>query len=135
MTDEHVITAVKDVLEGCRGRDQAITSQELSEQLGGIDNVDSTPKTRSIIRDVMQRYNLPIAGSPDGYFIIQTGEEYRNAQNRLSNRIDGIKHRKTVLQDAWEADESPNPQKSVTRFHQEPLPNVHRRMLPTPDNT
>lgn len=106
----------KAILETCVGRDNAITSQELSERLGGLDELDSTPVTRRLVRDVIAEYRLPIAGCPDGYFVVQSATTYEDAQARLDARIQGILERKELLATAWARSERPDPQHDLDAF-------------------
>lgn len=107
MTEEVdlVEKAAEIFLDGHTGKGNEITSQELSDRLGGVDHLDSTPNTRqNVIIPVMERYGLPIVGSPKGYYVAQSVDEYESAQDRLSARIAGIENRKELLRKCWEGE-------------------------------
>lgn len=101
-TPRPILQEARSILEQHVGKDNAITSQELSERLGGLDTLDSTPNTRAVIRDVMEAYQLPIAGSSDGYYIVSGPDEYTDAMALLNSRIDGIRERQQLLAEAWQ---------------------------------
>lgn len=91
-------------MENHVGHLNPITSQELSERLGGIDSLDSTPNTRTLIRELTRQRNIPIAASPDGYFIITSKDELDSYMERLETRIEGIERRKDDVVMAFNED-------------------------------
>lgn len=100
-TPTQVVREAYRILKRHTGRDDAITSQELSTRLGDLDSLDSTPQTRKVIREVLDEYQLPVVGSPDGYFVPLRRSEYQKAQARLTQRVEGIQQRQRLLEDAW----------------------------------
>lgn len=119
MSDElprQAIREAKAILKTHVGRSNPITSQELSTRLGGLDTLDSTPNTRRVIREIIEEYQIPVVGCSDGYFVAETTEEYHNAQERLTSRVDGIAERKALLAEAWARSERPDPQAALGAF-------------------
>jgi len=105
------------ILKQHRGRDDPITSQELSDRLGNLDHLDSTPQTRAVIRAVLEEYQLPVVGSPDGYFVPERRSEYQKAQARLTQRVEGIQERQTLLVEAWnQAEENGDVQQALEQY-------------------
>lgn len=100
VSDEHVARA-KAILKDHVGEANAITSQELSDELGGLDSLDSTPQTRAVVREVIAQHRLPVAGSANGYFVVASEDEYDAAIETLESRIIGIVERKTLLRLAY----------------------------------
>lgn len=100
VSTEHVERA-RDILEDHVGEANAITSQELSDELGGLDSLDSTPQTRMVVREVLAQHQLPVAGSSNGYFVVASEDEYDAAIETLESRIIGIVERKSLLRLAY----------------------------------
>lgn len=117
MTDDEVVREAYRILREHRGRDDPITSQELSTRLGDLDSLDSTPTTRAVIREVLEEYKLPVVGSSDGYFVPYRRSEYQQAQARLTQRIEGIRERQSLLAEAWaEAEERGDVQPALEEY-------------------
>lgn len=87
---------VKEMLLNHRGSDDPITSREINEEISE-DTVGSFPNTRSIIRDIMVEDEIPIAGSSQGYYVIETEEELSEYVDNLDQRVLNITERKTYV--------------------------------------
>lgn len=79
------------------GSDNRITSRELSDRLGNLDHLDSTPETRTIIRGLVNEYGLPVVSSTKGYFMVSNQEELEQYIDDLNSRIMGIEKRRDSL--------------------------------------
>ncbi len=88
------------VLTAHVGKENSITSGELSEALGGIDTLDSTPNTRAAIRELVCEYNMPIGSYHGGYYLLSDGDEAQSCIETLSTRAAGIHRRMSALNKA-----------------------------------
>ncbi len=114
---EQVVREAYRILRQHTGRDDPITSQELSTRLGNLDQLDSTPQTRKVIRQVLDEFELPVVGSPEGYFVPLRRSEYQKAQARLTQRVEGIQQRQRLLETAWaKAEERGDVQPSLEAY-------------------
>lgn len=79
-----------------RGSDNPITSREINEEIGA-DNIGSFPSTRAIIREIMIEDQIPVAGSNQGYYVIETEEELSEYVDNLEERVLSISDRKYAV--------------------------------------
>ena len=105
MSEDEVREQVRELLLEHRGADNPITSREINE-IVDLDQVGSFPSTRAVIRDIVLEERIPIAGSSQGYYVIETEEELENYIDNLENRITNIAERRYgVLRAVREWDE------------------------------
>ena len=97
--DATIETAVR-VLLSHTGADSPVTSRELSEELGGMDTLDSTPNTRELIRYLVAVEGYPIAAGSTGYYMLSDEDELLEYLSSLQNRIQGIQQRQQNVIDA-----------------------------------
>lgn len=90
------IVAVAEILAEHRGRDNAVSSQEIADKTG-LDTSDSTPRTRGVIRKLQRQYDWPVAATNQGYFLISQKGEARTYLDNLDNRIRGIEKRQDAV--------------------------------------
>jgi hypothetical protein len=90
---------VKELLLDHRGKDNPISSREISEQLKK-DEVGSFPETRMMVRDIMLEDQIPIASCNRGYYVVETEEELKDYVDQLESRILGVSERKFAVQRA-----------------------------------
>lgn len=102
-TPDPLTDGLYDLLTTHRGRDNAITSGEIADELGITDGT-ANPTTRFAIRDLIQSTGLPIAGSPNGYFVIDSRQELRDYITRLEQRKAGIDARIHHVRNAYQTD-------------------------------
>lgn len=98
---ESDLMTVAHILSTHRGSEQAVTSQEIAD-LTGLDSLDSTPRTRGVIRRLSEEHGFPIGASSNGYFLIADGDEADEYLETLNTRIQGIVKRKQTVQNAIE---------------------------------
>ena len=92
-----------EILQDHRGKENAITSEELSDRLGGIDRLDSTPKTRmQLIRPLLVEHGYPVASWGGGYFLLSSEEEKEEYIAHLQDRIAGIEERIDSVEQAFD---------------------------------
>jgi hypothetical protein len=77
-----------------RGRTKAdaIHSGALADELG-IDDGEANPKTREVIRMLMDERGLPVASANCGYWLIESREQLETYKDNLQSRIQGIQER------------------------------------------
>jgi len=92
---------VWDILKRHVGKDNAITSAELSEHLGGIDDLDSNPQTRKIIRGLIFKRNKPIGSGSQGYWVMASKGELEETFAQLNQRKHAITARQDALLEGW----------------------------------
>lgn len=99
MTDPSTaeMDAVEEVLEQHVGEAASITSGEISEKVGGMDTLDSTPNTRAVIRALVHRRGLPVVADTDGYYLVNTEEELTAYMDNLIQREKRIAERRTAV--------------------------------------
>jgi len=91
------------VFEELRGRNskaEAITSGELAEKLN-VGDGEANPKTREIVRDVMESHDLPIVSCNSGYYVADSLAVVEDELESLNGRIAGIEQRKQRLVGAY----------------------------------
>lgn len=90
------IIAVAEILSEHRGSDNPVTSGEIADKTG-LDSLDSTPRTRGVIRKLSRQYDFPIGASTKGYFLIERRGEAQEYLDDLDGRIQGIEQRKNAV--------------------------------------
>lgn len=103
MTDATLRQQVADVLSAHKGRENAISSKQIMHELG-IDDAEARPNTRKLVREVIREYNLPVASTSDGYFVIDDADELEAELGSLDGRIEQIEERKRLIVAAWNKD-------------------------------
>lgn len=106
MSARDVKEEVKDLLLEHRGADDPITSREINAHVN-LDSVGSFPSTRAVVREIVMEDEIPIAGSSNGYYVIETEDELEGYLENLENRITNIAERRYgVLKAVSEWDEA-----------------------------
>lgn len=98
---EHLREQIREMLLEHRGSDDPISSREISDELG-IDEVESFPVTRGLIKEIVEKDNVPVAGSSQGYFVIETEDELEDYFETLDARAMNIVQRKYLVKEAAE---------------------------------
>lgn len=97
--DGDLLDAVEEELRG-RTKDDAIHSGELADKVG-IDDGEANPKTREVIRTLMEERGLPIASANCGYWMLESDAQLRIYVNDLRGRIAGIEERIEMVQENY----------------------------------
>lgn len=84
--DRDTLAAGAAILVEHTGKGDYITSEELSDRLGGLDTLDSTPKTRALIRRLTYEWGMSIAANSNGYYMMESEAELREYQAFLRKR-------------------------------------------------
>lgn len=95
------LIAVADILSEHRGADNPITSGEIAD-MTGLDSLDSTPRTRGVIRRLEVEHDFPVASGGEGYYLVQELSEMRDYLTNLEKRKQGIKQRQAAVKSAVE---------------------------------
>lgn len=96
---EHLRDQIREMLLEHRGSDNPIKSREISNELG-IDEVESFPVTRGLIKEILKEDKIPVAGSSQGYFVIETEEELQDYLDNLDSRAMNTIQRKYLIKEA-----------------------------------
>ena len=100
-----MIGQVRDILLLHKGKKNRITSSEVADALGIVENV-TYAKTHALIFDCANTYGLPLAADTKGYYLITCQKEYDDYIKNLNSRISGIEERIRVITQnyaGWEA--------------------------------
>lgn len=91
-----MIKRIRDILLLHEGKRNPITSAEVAKKVG-ITEDDTHAKSRALILKCAKQYNLPLAASNKGYYLIVEQEEYEEYMNNLDVRSAGIEERKRII--------------------------------------
>lgn len=94
---EQMLDAVEEILWRHVGEESAITSGEISDKLGNVDAVDSTPRTRGMIRELVFNREVPVVASTKGYYVVSSEDELDDYSANLANRAERIKDRRSAV--------------------------------------
>ncbi len=96
--DEEIET-VRRMLLNHWGRDDQISSREINQVIE-VDNVESFPTTRKIVRNRLMEDGLPVASGGDGYYLIKSQEELENEIESINGRVAKILQRRMKVAEA-----------------------------------
>ncbi|MCL9818392.1 hypothetical protein [Natronocalculus amylovorans] len=96
---KHLRDQIREMLLDHRGSDNPISSREISDELG-IDEVESFPVTRGLIKEILKEDKIPVAGYSQGYFVIETEEELEDYLDNLDSRAMNTIQRKYLIKNA-----------------------------------
>lgn len=82
-----------------RGPENAISSKELAERVLGDEDRDST--VRNYIDDVIEAFRLPVGNCEDGYFVIQSDDQFRRLMEQYESRRQSATERMRALSRAY----------------------------------
>lgn len=92
-TDDPVDKQAYELLRGRTSPEEAITSGEISERLK-INDTEANPKTRKLVRELIEDHDLPVISCHAGYYVASTTAEIEEHLSQLDSRIAGIQERK-----------------------------------------
>lgn len=84
------------------GSDNAITSRDIQSLLM-VNDTESRPETRKLVRSVMRKTNVPIGSNNGGYYIIATADDLDEYMDRLDETIMGTMKRSNEVFQAFYA--------------------------------
>lgn len=85
-----------------QGAENAITTSELATRVG-ISDSGTNPKLRETVKVLMDERDVPVVSDHNGYYIPASRQEVRDYIENLEPRIDGIQHRKQLVESAAES--------------------------------
>lgn len=91
-----MLEQIRDILLSHNGKRSPITSAEIARKIGIIED-DTHVQTRALILECAQKYELPLAASNRGYYLISNQREYDEYMNNLDSRSAGIEKRKKII--------------------------------------
>lgn len=91
-----MLEQIRDILLSHNGKRNPITSAEIARKIGIIED-DTHAQTRALILECAKKYELPLAASNRGYYLISNQQEYDEYINNLDSRIAGIEERKKII--------------------------------------
>ena len=80
---------IKDILLQHKGKENAITSKEVSRKMGFLME-DTQAVSRKAIWKTAEEYGLPLVSCNRGYFIAETDDEIAEYNSNIQSRIDGM---------------------------------------------
>lgn len=90
------LEVIRDLLVEHRGEENAIASHEIAAILG-IDEDDTHPKARRLIKKCIEKYNLPVSGDDNGYYYMTDRADLDRYVNNLNGRIAKIAERRDMV--------------------------------------
>lgn len=91
-----MLEQIKDILLQHKGRQNPVTSAEIASKIGIIED-DTHAQTRALILECAEKYELPLAASNRGYYLILNQQEYDEYMDNLDLRLAGIEERKRII--------------------------------------
>lgn len=80
---------IKDILLKHKGKENKITSKEISAKMG-FPMEDTQSVSRKAIWDTAEEYGLPLVSCSRGYYLANSQEELDEYNENIQKRIDGM---------------------------------------------
>lgn len=93
---EGKLETIKEILEDHPGKANQISSGEIG-RLIGIKEDATHIRVRTLIRDAIKKYGIPVGGSHKGYYMIQNEDELDNYCQNIDKRIQKMNQRKDIV--------------------------------------
>lgn len=90
------LEVIRNILQIHVGKSNAVKSWEIAKIIGIEENATHA-QTRNLIFECAIKYNLPLAASRKGYYLIKNNDEYNEYIKNLDSRISGIEERKRII--------------------------------------
>lgn len=100
VADRETLDALEDIITSHVGRENAITSSELANQLDETTPRGTNPHVRKLIKRLLMYRNIPIASCNAGYFVVSDEDELNDYAENLANRAAEIQTRRMALMKA-----------------------------------
>lgn len=91
-----MLEQIRNILLSHYGKRNPITSAEIARKIGIVED-DTHAQTRALILECARKYELPIAASNQGYYLISNQQEYDEYMDNLNSRSAGIEERKKII--------------------------------------
>lgn len=92
---------VEHVIRANRGKENVIPSCEIAAE-AGINEEGNYTETKEIIRDLLDKEQVPIGATHQGYYLMETNEEVEDYLSTLRSRVHEINRRIEMVEDAAE---------------------------------
>ena len=92
---------IKNILLQHKGKENAITSKEISIAMG-FPMEDTQSVSRDAIRKTEEEFGLPLISCNKGYYIAQTDEELDEYNRNIQGRIDKMSQRRKMANDNYQ---------------------------------
>jgi len=101
MPNERLKEIIIAFLKRRRGKENAITVADMADKIGMYDDVVTNPRTRQLIREIIDDLSLPIGSCQQGYYLISNLAEYEEYSQNLFSRAISIQTRRKNLRKAF----------------------------------
>ena len=101
MDENKILFEIKKILEQHKGKANQISAGKIAEMLN-LKQEDTHIAPRTLIFKAIKKFNIPLAGSSKGYYLITDKEELKEYMNSIDGRIKKIKERKSTVKKAFE---------------------------------
>ena len=91
---------LKNIIVAHKGKKNRITSAQTANLLG-ISEDDTHAKTRALILDCAEKFEIPLAANNSGYYVISSDQEYNDYIENLETRKSGIDRRIKIIKDNY----------------------------------
>jgi len=90
------------IIKARPGKRNSITAENIAwqigiEDFGGLTN----PKTRSMIRKIIDDYELPIGSCPQGYYLMESRSELKENIRGVQGRINSMRQRQINMEECF----------------------------------
>jgi len=99
--DGELLDKVEDELRG-RTKADAMQSGDIADAVG-IDDSEGNPKTREVIRILIEERGLPVASANCGYWLLESRDQLDKYVETLEGRISGIQERIDMVTENYQA--------------------------------
>lgn len=100
MVSNQTLLEIKNILEKHKGKANQISAGKIAEMLN-LRQEDTHIAPRTLILKAIKQFNIPVAGSSKGYYLITGQEELEEYMSSIDGRIEKIKDRKSTVKEAF----------------------------------
>lgn len=86
ITPKPIHEKIKKILEAHKGKNNKIRSREIAEKVGRPSKEDTHSTIRTLIKETIHLFNLPVGATGGGYFLINNEEELDQYKAYLHKR-------------------------------------------------
>ena len=101
MVSDTRLRKIKEILEKHRGKNSQISAGVIGPQVG-IEEDATHVQARGLILQAIQEFKLPVAAGSRGYYLIKDKNELEEYIRNIDGRINEMKKRKNLVQNAFE---------------------------------
>jgi hypothetical protein len=101
MENDQTLLEIKNILKKHKGKANQISAGKIAEMLN-LKQEDTHIAPRTLILEAIKKFNVPVAGSSKGYYLITDKEELEEYMHSIDGRIKKMKERKSTVKKAFE---------------------------------